>query len=107
MDGCAGVQAASWGPVAALLAQRLRLGDPWGQRWNLSPLPAPVQAFVESFVRPGCTHVTVAALLGAVERSTLQGAGAKGVAQQLLERNSGKLWASDMLVSLGMRGGCS
>lgn len=54
---------------------------------------------MDSFIRPGCTHVTVMALLCPAEHDKLCQSGAKGVASQLLQRSGGEVWAADMLVS--------
>ena len=61
---------------------------------------------METFVRPGCTHVTVAALVCTAERDRLYSAGARGLAPQLLQHggwhegsSKGEAWAADMLVS--------
>lgn len=61
--------------------------------------------FVDSFVRPGCTHLTVVALVGTLDRDKLRQAGAGGIAQRLLQHGGwqdgrmGEAWAADMLVS--------
>lgn len=67
-----------------------------------------VQAFIETFIRPGCVHITVdAALLPGEERSRLLAGGAEAVAQRLLQLGGwqeggggeGSPWAEEMLVS--------
>ena len=74
---------------------------------------------MSSFVRPGCTHVTVVAKLRPAEREALHRLGAEGVALKLLHLGGwlgedlaplpppapagggpqGEAWAADMLVS--------
>ena len=82
-------------------------------------LAAPRQAFVETFVRPGCAHVIVnAALLPAGQRERLRASGAAGVADSLLRlggwqgassggsssTGAGAAWAGDMVVGAGLGG---
>ena len=82
-------------------------------------LAAPRQAFVETFVRPGCAHVIVnAALLPAGQRERLRASGAAGVAESLLRlggwqgassggsssTGAGAAWAGDMVVGAGLGG---
>ncbi|GAB4813342.1 hypothetical protein N2152v2_000388 [Parachlorella kessleri] len=65
--------------------------------------------FVDCFVRPGCTHVTVSALLTAAERERLATEGCAVVARRLLQCGGwladtgaeGEPWAANMLVQLG------
>jgi hypothetical protein len=68
--------------------------------------------FVVSFVRPGCTQLTVVAALSAAEAQQLQHAGPARVAEVLLQRSqwraaagqqsssagAGEAWSSNMLV---------
>jgi hypothetical protein len=70
-----------------------------------------VQIFVDSFVRPGCTHLTFVAMLCPADRERLHREGAQGFAKHLLERagwlgagpsSGGQAWASDMLVGAGL-----
>ena len=60
-----------------------------------------LQVFVDSFVRPGCTHLTITALLSESEGRLLRQAGAAALAQRLLQRygKTGKAGLGNMLVS--------
>ena len=61
---------------------------------------------MDSFVRPGCTHITVSALLTAAERQRLADEGSDGLARRLLQSSGwlahsgaeGDPWAANMLV---------
>ena len=72
---------------------------------NLSSLC--LQTMAEACARPGCTILTVSALVCTAERDRLYGLGAHGIARQLLQHGGwlpqgeqpGEAWAADMLVS--------
>ncbi|GAB4813349.1 hypothetical protein N2152v2_000395 [Parachlorella kessleri] len=65
--------------------------------------------FVDSFVRPGCTHITVSALLAAAERERLEAEGCASLTRRLLQCSGwlanagaeGEPWAANMLIQLG------
>lgn len=78
---------------------------PKAQHANKHPACPLLQTFVQSFLRPGCTHITVYATVSVAEREAILKAGAAKLAQQLLQRGGwldgclGQHWAADMLVS--------
>ncbi|GAB4816875.1 hypothetical protein N2152v2_003921 [Parachlorella kessleri] len=91
---------------------------PDGVRQDVAGLIATDPALVETFVRPGCTHVTIMGLVGPADWTRLRKLGAQGVASQLLESGGwllpaaaaeaaggqgapqGQAWAEEMLVQL-------
>lgn len=67
---------------------------------------------MDSFVRPGCTHLTVITIVSPAERELLRTTGAAGLAEQILRRSgwegaeqqqrAGQGWSRDMLVRRGV-----